>query len=161
MSNAIAFRPKFSINSLLSQKEILAQIQIALSQPDTPFTGTVLDTHIIIRIPLAKQHYWSPQLDIDIEKTAKGSLIKGRFGPRPSVWLMYIFFYSLLAFISLMIMIMGFAQMNLGMSASILWGLLITGVIYVFLFFTAKAGQKLGQEEMIQLKAFLDKTVSP
>lgn len=56
-------------------------------------------------------------------------------------------------------MIMGFAQMNLGMSAHILWGLYITGVTFLFLFFTAKAGQKLGQDERIRLKLFLDKSI--
>lgn len=159
MSDTIAIRPKFELVSEYSKKEVIDKISTALAQTGAPFKGTVLDNHIILRIPLVNQHYWSPQLDLDIEETVKGSLTKGRFGPRPSVWLMYIFFYSILAFISMMIMIMGFAQMNLGMSAHILWGLHITGVTFLFLFFTAKAGQKLGQDEMIRLKSFLEKSL--
>jgi len=159
MSNEIAIRPKFSLSSRLSLNEITEKVKLALDDTNAPVKGTVLATHIILRIPLAAQHYWSPQLDLDIEETATGSLIKGRFGPRPSVWLLFIFFYSMLAFISLMIMIMGFAQMNLGMSAHILWGLHITGITFLFVFFTAKAGQKLGHAEMIQLKAFLLTTI--
>ncbi len=159
MSNEIAIRPKFSIPSELSLHEITEKVRLALDAPNAPFKGTILDTHIILKIPLAAQHYWSPQLDLEIEETPMGSLIKGRFGPRPSVWLMFIFFYCILAFISLMIMIMGFSQMNLGMSAHILWGLHITGVTFLFLFFTAKAGQKLGHDEMRALKAFLLKII--
>lgn len=159
MSHEIAIRPKFSIPSKLSFNEIVEKVKLALDDTNAPVKGTVLESHIILKIPLAKQHYWSPQLDLNIEETRNGSLIKGRFGPRPSVWLMFIFFYSILAFISLMIMIMGFAQMNLGMSAHILWGLHITGVTFLFVFFTAKVGQKLGQAEMIRLKEFLLTTI--
>ena len=155
MSNEIGIRPKFNIPSKLSLNEIVEKVKLALDDTNAPVKGTVLATHIILRIPLAEQQYWSPQLDLDIEETENGSLIKGRFGPRPSVWLLFIFFYCILAFISLMIMIMGFAQMNLGMSAHILWGLHITGVTFLFVFFTAKAGQKLGFEEMRQLHDFL------
>ncbi len=160
MSNAIAIRPKFKLITEYSKQEVIDKISTALGRTDTTLKGTILDNHIILKIPLAEQHYWSPQLDLDLEETETGTLIKGRFGPRPSVWLMYIFFYSVLAFISLMIMIMGFAQMNLGMSAHILWGLHITGVTFVFLLFTAKAGQKLGMEEMIQLKSFFEKSLN-
>lgn len=159
MSNEIAIRPKFSITTELSSNDIVERIRLALSDTNAPFKGTILASHAILKIPLSAQHYWSPQLDLDIEDIPTGSVIKGRFGPRPSVWLMFIFCYCILAFISLMIMIMGFAQMNLGMSAHILWGLHITGVTFLFVFFTAKAGQKLGQEEMRQLKAFLLKAI--
>ncbi len=134
MSNAIAIRPKFELISEYSKKEVIDKISNALAHSDAPFKGMVLDNHIILKIPLAEQHYWSPQLDLELEETKVVTLIKGRFGPRPSVWFMYIFFYSLLAFISMMIMIMGFAQMNLGMSAHILWGLHITGVTFLSTF---------------------------
>lgn len=155
MSNKIVIRPKFNLISELSTEEITNTLKKALNSENASIKGVVLESHIILRIPLVEQHYWSPQLDIDIEETVTGCSINGRFGPRSSVWLMYIFFYSILAFISLIIMIMGFAQLNLGLSAHILWGLHITGITFLFLFFTAKAGQKLGKEEMQKLYDFL------
>ena len=50
---------------------------------------------------------------------------------------------------------MGLAQMNLGMSANILWVLVLTITLFIFLLFTARTGQQLGEEEMIFLKKFL------
>ncbi len=155
MSTTLAIRPKFNIVSKHSQKEVIEKIKVALDHPNTAIMGTLIDTHIILKIPLTQQHYWSPQLDLDIEETTNGSLINARFGPRSSVWLMFTFFYSILSFISLMILIMGLAQLNLGMSAQILWGLCITSILFLSLLLTAKIGQQLGQEEMVQLKKFL------
>ena len=111
MSN-ISIRPRFQIPSGLSQAKLLEKIRTALEQPDAPVKGTIIDHHVILRIPVAHQHYWSPQLDLEIEETEKRTVIKGLFGPNPSVWFMYIFFYSVLSFVSIMVLIMGFCLKN-------------------------------------------------
>jgi len=155
----LAIRPRFRQLSKLPPQAIIQKLQQALEQPDAKVKGTIINQHIILRIPLAEQHYWSPQLDLEIEESTNGSLIKGLFGPNPSVWFMYIFFYSVLGFVSMMVMIMGFSQLNLGLSARILWVLPITGLLFLLAFSTAKAGQKLGEEEMQRLHGFLMTTI--
>jgi len=156
----VAIRPRFKLNSTLSCEEIIEKIRLALDQHQLSVKGTIIDQHIILRIPLDEQHYWSPQLDLDLEVTKHGTKIKGLFGPRPSVWFMYIFFYGVLGFVSMIVMIMGFSQLNLGLSARILWILPITIVLFLFAFFTAKAGQKLGSAEMQRLYHFLLNTIN-
>lgn len=152
----IAIRPRFQLSSNFSQTELLEKIRNALNQPDAPIKGTIVDHHVILRIPVKDQHYWSPQLDLEIEEQADNvTRIKGLFGPSPSVWFMYVFFYSVLGFVSVVVMIMGFSQLNLGLSARILWILPITTILFIFAFLTAQAGQKLGHAEMKRLYDFL------
>jgi len=154
MSN-ISIRPRFHKVSELPAQEIIQRIRQALDYPDASIKSTIIDHHVILRIPLKDQHYWSPQLDLEIEEKEGKTVIKGLFGPSPSVWFMYVFFYSVLGFVSVIVMIMGFSQLNLGLSARILWLLPITGILFLFAFSTARAGQKLGASEMELLYSFL------
>jgi len=154
-----AIRPRFRIKSSLSKEEIVGRIHKKLEQQKGKVVGIQIDTHIILKIPIAQQHYWSPQLDVEIETIDNQSIIKGLFGPRPSVWFMYVFFYSVLGFIGVMVMIMGFSQLNLGLSARILWLLPLLTILFLIAFSTAKAGQKLGANEMLFLYQFLLKSI--
>lgn len=150
-----SIRPRFKLPNATPSELLIQQITQALMEQDAPIKGTVAGHHITLRIPVDKQHYWSPQLDLEIEEQAEGSLIRGLFGPSPSVWFMYVFFYSILGFASLIVTIMGFSQLNLGLSARILWILPVTLVLFIFAYSTARAGQKLGEEEMRELYNFL------
>ncbi len=159
MSANFEIRPRFKKIASLSEKEIVDRFKNALERPDAPVTGTIVDHHIFLKIPADQQHYWSPQLDLEIEETEEGSLIRGLFGPKPSVWFMFVFFYVLLGFISMVVAIMGFSQWNLGLSARILWFLPVALILFLFIFFTAKTGQKLGKEEMFLLYDFFENTI--
>lgn len=156
----IAIRPRFKLVSTLSCEEIIENLRSELAKHHNSINGIIINQHIILRIPIDEQHYWSPQLDVELEATKKGTSIKGLFGPRPSVWFGYVFFYSVLGFISMIVMIMGFSQLNLGLSARILWVLPITSTLFLFAFFTAKTGQRLGKDEMHRLHQFLVHTIT-
>jgi hypothetical protein len=123
--------------------------------------GVVWEHHLVLKIPYEEQHFWSPQLTISFEAQEEGGvLVRGLFGPRTTVWMMFIFFYFLLGFIATIVMIMGFAQMNLGLSAGILWLLPVIGAIVLAMYLSAKAGQRMGQLEMERLYVFYHETIT-
>lgn len=155
----IEIRPRFNYSSSLSPEQVLQTFHKALSEQDAPVNGLVIDQHVYLRIPEEKQHFWSPQLNLEVEENGEGSMINGLFGPRETVWLMYIFFYALLGFAIMVVMIMGFSQLNLGLSARILWALPVLLLLLLLAYGTARMGQRLGHEEMDQLYNFLIKTV--
>lgn len=152
----IEVRPRFHHNTALPPEKVIALLKAALASEEAPVKGLVVDQHIYLKIPQEQQHFWSPQLNLEIEneENGTGSRINGLFGPRESVWLMFIFFYALLGFAIMIVSIMGFSQWNLGLSARILWALPILLLLLVFAYFTAKAGQKLGRDEMDTLYHF-------
>ena len=158
---AIEIRPRFKRISLQSQEEILKHLSSILKEPDRSIKGYVVDHHVVLKIPHENQHYWSPQLSLEIESIPEkeGSLIRGLFGPKPSVWLMFLFFYAALGFISVVVMIIGFSQLNLGLSGRILWLLPILGFLVLMIYFTAKTGQRLGKDQMYELYHFLEENI--
>ncbi|MCB9297307.1 MAG: hypothetical protein H6559_29900 [Lewinellaceae bacterium] len=159
---AIEIRPRFQQEIPLSKDEALARLRAALKRPGSPIIGYVADHHVTLKIPYDKQHFWSPQLALEVEthESGQGALIRGLFGPRPSVWLMFVFMYSIIGVICLFVAITGFSQVSLGIPAPVLWVLPVGAGLAIFLYLSAKTGERLGKDEMQQLKRFLDEVVT-
>ena len=157
--SVIEIRPRFQRSISLPQPEVVRCFEQALEQACN-LEGSIIDHHIVLRIPIEQQHYWSPQLSLTLEEEGEGgTLIRGLFGPRPSVWLLFVFLYSSIGTISLFIAITGFSQLSLGMPAPALWALPVAAVMALGLYLVAKAGERLGREEMYLLKNFMDTTL--
>ncbi len=158
---AIEIRPRFQQEVPLSKEETLARLKAALKQPGSPIIGYVADHHVTLKIPYDNQHFWSPQLALEVEEheSGQGALVRGLFGPRPSVWLMFVFMYSIIGVICLFVAITGFSQVSLGIPAPVLWVLPIGAGLAIFLYISAKTGERLGKDEMHQLKGFMDEVL--
>lgn len=159
---AIEIRPRFYQEVPFGKEETLARLRAALNQPGSPIIGYVADHHVTLKIPYSRQHFWSPQLALEVEEheSGEGALIRGLFGPRPSVWLMFVFMYSIIGVICLFVAITGFSQLSLGIPAPALWVLPVGAGLAVFLYISAKTGERLGRDEMQQLKRFLDEALA-
>lgn len=146
----IDIRPRFRQTFEVPPEQLMQQFQILLDQAEAPVVGRVSKVikQIILKVPQDERHYWSPQLSLSLDEFGSGSEIRGLFGPRSSVWLMFIFFYAVLGIISLFIGITGGAQASLGQEAPVLWVIPICAVIALILFLVAKAGERLGREQM-------------
>lgn len=156
--SAIEIRPRFQQSVPIPQPEVLQRFEQALEQA-SGLEGSIIDHHVVLRIPVDQQHYWSPQLSLTLEEEETGTLIRGLFGPRSSVWLMFVFMYSSIGVISLFIAITGFSQLSLGMPAPALWALPVAALLALGLYLVAKTGERLGREEMHLLKNFMDATL--
>jgi len=156
MSNTLEIRPRFRRVVSLEPGYVLDQFRQKLTRANAPIRGLIVDHHVTLKIPYEQQHFWSPQLDVEVETVPEGTLVRGLYGPHPSVWLMFVFFYAALGFVATIVMIIGFSQWNLGLSAGILWLLPVMGFIFLMVWLSARAGQKLGKDQMEQLQAFLD-----
>jgi hypothetical protein len=153
----VEIRPRFQRQHPATAEQVIHRLSEALKNSDGSIKGSVMDHHIVLRMPVEQQHYWSPQLSLTIEDNMEGgALIRGLYGPRPSVWLMFVFLYSSLGAISLFIGITGFSQLSLGMSAPALWALPVAAGIALILYLFAKAGERLGKDEMHRLRNFMD-----
>lgn len=151
-------RPRFSEEISLEKETAIQQFKTQLEVDET-VVASIWEHHIVLKIPQKEQHFWSPQLTISFEDIEQGTQIRGLCGPKPSVWMMFIFFYFILGFTGTMVMIMGFSQMNLGLPAGILWLLPAIGFLILMVFLTARMGQKLAKEEMHRLFKFYQKTL--
>jgi hypothetical protein len=151
-------RPRFSEEISWEKEQAIEAFKTQLDDSET-VVASIWEHHIVLKIPAKEQHFWSPQLTISFETVDSGTLVRGLCGPKPTVWMMFVFFYFILGFIGTMVMIMGFAQMNLGLSAGILWLLPAIGFLLLLVFLSARMGQRLGKEEMQRLFDFYRNTL--
>ena len=153
------FRPRFREIVQLSPAELTERIRKLIDQNKEKCTGEIVDHHVILKIPKSQQHYWSPQLSLELEAVEEGTLIRGLFGPKPNVWTMFVFFYSSVGFLTTMGLIFGLSQMMLKMSAYGLWAVPIGGFLIIGLFAMSKVGQNLGKSQMHQLSDLLQSAI--
>ncbi|MDX1685973.1 MAG: hypothetical protein R3275_12110 [Saprospiraceae bacterium] len=152
-------RPRFSRRVKMSLEELLNRLEERWNLPEEKVKGYKVDHHVYLSIPEEDRHFWSPQLALELIDEGDEVEIRALFGPSPSVWLMFIFVYSFLGFLAFVVLIIGGSRWNLGMSAGILWFIPVLLGLVVLAIITAKAGQRLGHEQMHHLYGFLNRTV--
>lgn len=152
-------RPRFKQISPLKIEQLLKNINQKLNSTTEPIDGKVFKTHGLFRITPEQQHYWSPQLNISFEETDEGTVIRGMYGPHPSVWAVFLFGYAVLGLAFLVVTIWGLVKLNLHLDYSILWALPIIAGAIVLLYFSAQTGQKMGVEQTFTLHHFYEDAV--
>lgn len=123
------------------------------------FSTTYVEDHITLAIPAIDRHFWSPQLSLSFEETEEGTIIRGLYGPNPTVWAIFFFGYIALGILTLFALVAGSSQWMLGMGAPILWVIPVCAVVAIVMYFVAQAGQKMGAEEMYRMHHFYEETV--
>ncbi len=158
--SAMDIRPRFQREVDLPVEELLRRLGRRLAAPGEGVYGYVAEHHVVLKVPQADQHFWSPQLSLEVEPNGEGARLRGLYGPNPTVWLMFIFFYAILGFISTIVLIMGLSEWNLGLPGRILWLLPAAAFIFLMVWLSARAGQRLGREQIHLLQGFLDDTIN-
>lgn len=149
-------RPRFNVEVDLSVAIIEDKLRAGLAVENANCKGRVRHGYATLVLPEVDQHYWSPQLSLTLEAMDNGSLIRGLYGPRPAVWTMFVFFYSLIGIAILFILIFGTSRMSVNESGSILWFIPVLILIFLSLYLVAYFGQKVGHDQMEILHRFLE-----
>lgn len=149
-------RPRFYLESSLKEKSITDKVKGQLKTTDSPVKGEVIPGFIVLRLHRDIQKYWSPELHLQIEETLNGSRINGLYGPRPSVWTMFMAFKAVTIFLALTGLVFGLSQWQVGNQPTGLL-LMIAGVLlFLSSYVAALAGQRMSREQIHILQEFLD-----
>ncbi len=103
----IHLRPRFKLDFDESQQKIISKFENNLNDTACKYRSKIVDGHVIIDVPTDESHFWSPQLNIEIEKIDNGkTIVRGLFGPKPQVWTLFMFFHfaTAIAFLGFSIM---------------------------------------------------------
>jgi hypothetical protein len=155
--SSLELRPRFKRSVKLKSAEVMERIRSYDQLPQGVVDVTIVDMHVTFSILTQEQHYWSPQLSLEIVEEEQGTLIKGLFGPQPKVWTMFMFLYGGLALVGLFGLMYGMVQWSLGMPATALWILLAAVILEIVCFLIARTGKQLAHEQMLQLQEQLDR----
>lgn len=155
-----AIRPRFEYTSNLSIEKICSSFEDVLKDTSSRYSGYVHSPYITVYPQLKDQHYWSPQLSLMIDEEEGELRIHGRYGPRPAVWTMYVFFYAVIGVASVIIGVIGLANLSLGEPAGILWLLPLLVAIFLSLYLVAFVGQKKGHDQMAEMQEIVDQILA-
>lgn len=157
--SSLQIRPRFKIRMKDNKEVILERIAKALGSEAEEVTGKIVTHHIVLNIIESKQHYWSPQLHLEIEEDQDGSLIRGLFGPKPTVWTLFVFLYAVIGLFGLIALTFGLSEWMLGEESLWIWGIPISILLAAIIYLMARVGQRLGADQMHILREFLDQAI--
>ncbi|QDO92745.1 GTP-binding protein [Formosa sediminum] len=156
LDNEIVLRPRFKLNIPRAHQTVLAIFE-ALKDTQTHYIVSCVDDHVFIRIPKPKQHFWSPQLHLEVNALEKDTCsIHGLFGPNPTVWTLFMFLHFIVAMLFIGFGIWGYSNWVLDQSYSIQLTVCISMIALWFIFyFIGRAGRAKGKNDMLLLHRFM------
>ena len=152
---SLEIRPSFTKHISLSPDEFVAKLCEEFKRNDRRCQGMATQNHVVLSLPPERQHFWSPQLTLELEAEQGGTLVRGRYGPKPAVWTLFMFGYGLIGFAWMVFLILGMSEWMLDGKTGKIWlsvGCLVLGVL---LYLGAQAGKKLSKEDMRALDQFI------
>ncbi|MCB0702547.1 MAG: hypothetical protein R2863_09995 [Candidatus Kapaibacterium sp.] len=131
-----------------------------LLEKDADIDGTIASSLIKLRIAPKNNHYWSPELTLMLEPHEKGTLIRGLYSPKSSVWTLFAFAYGTISILLAGILIWGGVEWQMNNDTSLLAmgvpSLLGAGLL---VYLIAQFGQKIGAEQMFTLHHFFEDAI--
>jgi len=160
LSNEIILRPRFKFD-VNSDNEKLLQGFEETKAKQSDFIVSRVDDHVFIKFPKKDQHFWSPQLHLEInEKDENSATVHGLFGPNPTVWTMFMFLHFVVAGLFIGFGIWAYTNATLGNSYTIQLFLTILMIfVWFILYFAGRIGRKKGMPEMHKLHGFMRDTL--
>ncbi len=151
-------RPKCNLKVDVSARSMLRQIQDQLKERQD-IKGRIVNNHVYLHHPEKQQHYWSPELHVTILEEEGRTTVKGIAGPNGKVWATFMVFYGLAIMLFIFGGSLGLAEWYLGMHSVWIWSIPVSVVLYVMILLAAQYGQRLGSEQLIQLREYLDDAI--
>ncbi len=152
-------RPTFSVFLAPQADEAMAELRDRLRGTDyegcTRSKGRCADFFV----DEDQRRVWSPHLSVQVEPTKEGSLLRGRFGPHPELWTLFMFLYTAVGFIATIGLMLGFVQWQSGMEPWGLWGFWLGVPGLAILYGVSATGQRLSAHQMEELKERVDRLV--
>lgn len=160
LSNEVVLRPRFKFDVNYNNENLLNLFE-ETRNAQSEFIVSRVDDHVFIKIPKEKQHFWSPQLHLEImEVDDNHSRLFGLFGPNPTVWTMFMFFHFVVIALFFGFAIWTYTNWSLENDYSIqLFITLFMVVIWFSLYFGGSIGKKSGTAEMHLLHHFMRDTL--
>ncbi|WP_034061561.1 hypothetical protein [Lacinutrix jangbogonensis] len=157
LTNEIILRPRFKFD-INEDNETLLNLFEDTKNTQSNFIVSRVDDHVFIKIPKAKQHFWSPQLHIEINKnqTINKSTLYGLFGPNPTVWTLFMFLHFVVIGLFFGFGVWAYTNWSLDTNyATQLFLVCLMAIVWLVLYFGGRIGKKTGTDQMHELHHFM------
>lgn len=152
-NSQIHLRPRFTIDLKGDSELMITKFKNVLKNNNCIFPSKFVDGHIIIDVPKKDEHFWSPQLNIEIIDVEENkSLLKGLFGPKPQVWTLFMFIHFIVGLAFLVFGVMLYVKWSLDKSIILpLMMVVFLPLLWILLYFLGRVGKSTGHNQMDDL----------
>lgn len=154
LPNNIVLRPRFEIELRKTSENVLSGFEKSRREH---FYVKRLDDHIFITFNGDLNHFWTPQLHLEIIETGDCKCkLMGIFGPNPTLWTFFMFLHFGVATLFIILAIWAYSSSRLNRPIGIQLGLMVFTVAIWFLLYTlGRAGKQKGKPQMYELYEFM------
>lgn len=155
--NRFILKPRFKVSLNSTQEVVIKQLENSLKNDDCKYDSKIVNHHIVIDIPKGDNHFWSPQLHVEVEKeTEETSLLRGLFGPKPQVWTFFMFLHFAVAISFFVFFIIAYSNYSLNKDYSFaLLMCILLPVVWIVFYIFGQLGKKKGYTQMVAMHDFL------
>ncbi len=159
LPNDIVLRPRFQFELSTEQEMVLGKFE---NTEYKPLLIKRIDEHIFIKFDKEKNHFWSPQLHLEIikvdEKTCK---LYGIYGPNPTLWTFFMFLHFGVATVFVILGVWAYSSASLNRPYGLQLGLMFFMTILWFVLYAfGRLGKRKGKPQMHQLHQFVIQTLA-
>jgi len=160
-NSEVFLRPRFTIDLDENKQQILNRFVDEFKKETTKFRGSFVDDHLFIAVSKKEEHFWSPQLHLEIlEESDKTATLKGLFGPKPQVWTLFMFIHFIIGFSFLAFCVVLYTRISLNESIFFpITMMIVLPFIWIVLYVLGKIGKDTGKNQMKALHDFMIKTI--
>ena len=157
----IHLRPRFKMEFEENEEQLIEKFKDNLNNEECKYCSKIVDGHIVIDVPKEENHFWSPQLNIEVEKIDdEKSIVKGLFGPKPTVWTLFMFIHFGVGVAFIGFSIMWYVKYMIKEDTTFAMVMVIALPVFWFiLYFIGRIGKKTGHKQMDELHKFMMKTL--
>lgn len=159
--NKILLKPRFKIERHEDKAKIIKKFSDEFAKGGSNFLGKIVDHHIIIDVNKDEEHFWSPQLHVEVEEDDKGgTLIKGLYGPKPQIWSLFMFIHFGVALAFMVFLVLTYTRWSLEQDYTFAFTMTtIMPILWFVLYFIGRIGRKKGAEQIQQIDAFINEII--
>lgn len=152
-------RPTFVLRASQSTSDVMQCVRLGLAESSPDYECQYTSHHVIVSLQPTKRHFWSPWMNLEIREVDNKSEVFGRFSPHPSIWTAFMFSYLGIAVLIFFASMFGVSQQLAGQTPWAYFMIPCGLLVAAGLWFASKAGQRLAQVEMQQMRSVIEECV--
>ena len=158
--NKVLLKPRFKMEFDEKEAVILDKFKSNLESGNCKYCSQIVGHHVIIDVPTEEEHFWSPQMHVEIEKEEGKTIVRGILGPKPKIWTLFMFFHFIVAITFFIFFVIFYTKWSLkGDYTFALIMCIVMPIIWLVLYFVGQLGKKFGYDQMVDLHDFLMNTL--
>ncbi len=153
------YRPGFDLAVDQRPTELLRALA-TLIEPGAGFIGRRVEGHLMLSVPEAQRHFWSPWLHLEVVAhrdqadacDPQRAYLRGFFTPHPNLWSSFLFAYLAFGTLTFFACIWALAQLQLDRAPSAALFALLFAFAALALHLTSVVGRRLAGDQMDRLE---------